>query len=111
MRQFGVLHAADSDGAFPVSIWFGWLVQLAMQIITQPGSLPGGAAAANAPTVAAFAFGLNFMPAYLDSKARNTPDVLGPEYYGIAPSEGETGVDDKVALDIERSQSSQRLEL
>jgi len=80
-RSVGILDFGG--GVFQMSVWFGWLVQLVLQIITQPSSFPGGMVAPIAPTVAAFAFGLNLMPAYLDSKASSMPeDVMTSRYYG-----------------------------
>lgn len=82
LRQCGVLQAADG-GAFVTSIWVGWLIQLCLQIVVQPSVLPGGTAAAVPPTVTAFAFGMNFMPAYLDYKANSLPATLDRSFYGL----------------------------
>lgn len=84
LRQCGVLKAEDG-GAFVASIWFGWLVQLVLQIMVQPSVLPGGTAAAVPPTVTAFAFGMNFMPAYLDYKANSLPPTISRAFYGLEP--------------------------
>lgn len=82
MRQCGVLRQEDG-GAFVTAIWVGWLIQLVVQILIQPSVLPGSTAAALPPTVTAFAFGMNFMPAYLDYKANSLPAEITDQYYGL----------------------------
>lgn len=84
MRQCGVFNP-DDGGAFKLSIWMGWLVQLVLQIIVQPSILPGADGAAAPPTLTAFAFGMNFMPAYLDYKANSLPAEIDRSYYGLGP--------------------------
>lgn len=88
LKQKGFVKNEDG-GAFVCSIWFGWLVQLVLQIMVQPSILPGATAARAPPTLAAFAFGMNFMPAFLDSKASSMPVELSREYYGLEPLESE----------------------
>jgi hypothetical protein len=39
-------------------------------------------AAREPPELAAFCFGINFMPAYLDSKSKSLPTSIEPTYYG-----------------------------
>lgn len=91
LRYYGVLKPQDG-GAFVAAVWFGWLVQLVLQIMVQPSILPGAVAARAPPTLTAFAFGMNFMPAFLDSKANSMPDdsEITPEYYGILNSINES---------------------
>jgi hypothetical protein len=84
LRQCRVFQPNDG-GAFVCSVYFGWLVQLVLQIMVQPSILPGTAFLQVPPTVTAFAFGMNFMPAYLDSKANSLPAEISPEYYGLDP--------------------------
>jgi hypothetical protein len=84
MRQCRVFKPNDG-GAFVCSIYFGWLVQLVLQIMVQPSILPGPTSLQVPPTVTAFAFGMNFMPAYLDSKANSLPAEISREYYGLNP--------------------------
>jgi hypothetical protein len=43
----------------------------------------GDVGAGLVPTVAAFSFSLNLMPAYLDFKARTVPERITEEYYGL----------------------------
>ena len=86
LRKAGVLDS-DDGGAFVCSIWFGWFVQLVLQIMVQPSILPGAIGARAPPELAAFAFGMNFMPAYLDSKANSMPAEIDREYYGLDPLE------------------------
>jgi len=96
LRQKGILKA-DDGGMFVMSIWFGWFVQLVLQIMVQPSVLIGGTAAAAPPTLTAFAFGMNFMPAYLDSKSNTLPELEGNDlraYYGLAPSSSDDDYDD-----------------
>lgn len=85
LRKAGVLKSEDG-GAFVSSVWFGWFVQLVLQIIVQPSILPGAAAARAPPTLTAFSFGMNFMPAFLDSKANSLPPKISREYYGLEPA-------------------------
>jgi hypothetical protein len=89
LRKFGVVSRNDG-GAFVCSIWFGWIVQLALQALVQPGVLPGPNAIGEPPELTAFCFGMNFMPAYLDSKSRSLPQSIAPDYYG----EGRSGYED-----------------
>ena len=84
LRYFGVFKPNDG-GAFVCSIWFGWFVQLVLQIIVQPSILPGAIGARFPPELAAFAFGMNFLPAFLDSKANSLPTEIHPEDYGFEP--------------------------
>jgi len=86
-RWRGMLVQGDRAGVFQKSIWFGWLLQVTMQIMTQPASVPG--AAANSAVVAAFCFGQNLMPAYLDAKVRSIPESISPGYYGSAEEGGQ----------------------
>ena len=86
LRYFGVLKAQDG-GLFVSSIWFGWIVQLILQIMVQPSILPGAVAARAPPTLTAFAFGMNFMPAFLDSKANGMPAETDRAYYGLDENE------------------------
>ena len=81
VRKLGWIPKEDG-GAFVCSIWVGWLIQLVLQIMVQPSVLAGATAARAPPTLTAFAFGMNFMPAYLDSKAKLLPGNMTPDYYG-----------------------------
>jgi len=74
---------------FVWSIWFGWIAQLVIQILVQPSILPGFAGLREPPELTAFCFGINFMPAFLDSKSRSLPESIEPQFY----SEGNNGGD------------------
>jgi len=82
LRKLGILVPKEDSGLFVSMIWMGWFIQLVIQIIVQPSILPGAAAARAPPTLTAFSFGINFMPAYLDSKAKSLPETLDADYYG-----------------------------
>ena len=82
-RTFGLLLLPGREYYFSCAVGFGWLVQLFFQIIPQIGATSGADLAGVAAFVTSFGFGLNLMPAYLDHKSRNTPDVITPDYYGI----------------------------
>lgn len=82
LKRYGLLVPAQDGGAFATSIWTGWLIQLVIQVIVQPSILPGAVAARFPPELAAFAFGMNFMPAYLDAKSNSLPNEIEPEYFG-----------------------------
>mmetsp|Transcript_56978 Transcript_56978/g.138810 ORF Transcript_56978/g.138810 Transcript_56978/m.138810 type:complete len:408 (+) Transcript_56978:176-1399(+) len=82
LRKLGILVPKEDSGLFVCMIWAGWFIQLVIQIIVQPSILPGAAAARAPPTLTAFSFGMNFMPAYLDSKAKSLPENIDADYYG-----------------------------
>lgn len=81
LKRYGVCTARQHGGAFVTSIWMGWLIQLVLQIIVQPAILPGAEAAGFSPELAAFSLGMNFMPAYLDSKSQGLAATIGERYY------------------------------
>jgi len=62
--------------------------------MVQPSILPGNPAAAAPPTLTAFGFGMNFMPAFLDSKANSLPATITREYYGLDPLPEDKFVDE-----------------
>lgn len=96
---YGVLRALSMTGIvamddtwYQMSLGFGWLVQFALQALTQAAYPTGPESAGLAPTVAAFSVGLSLMPAYLEYKMRSTPALIQPEYYGkVALQEGYVG--------------------
>lgn len=94
-RARGFLVPGESwsrDVSYQASIGLGWFLQLVLQVIVQPASLPPQFAAA-APAVAALSLGLNLMPAFLDYKARNLPAYPQTllSYYGLEESHDEAG--------------------
>ena len=107
LRKFGILVPKEDNGIFVCMIWVGWFIQLVIQIIVQPSILPGAVAARAPPTLTAFSFGMNFMPAYLDSKAKSLPENIDADYYGEIIVGG--GSDDsknrnETSLDVESLQ-------
>ena len=82
LRKLGVVVVSQEGGLFATSIWVGWFLQLVLQIVVQPSYLADIGATRAPPELAAFAFGMNFMPAYLDSKGQELPDIIEPDYYG-----------------------------
>ncbi|CAB9530963.1 expressed unknown protein [Seminavis robusta] len=110
LRYFGIMKPKDG-GAFVCSVWFGWFVQLVLQIMVQPSILPGATAARAPPTLTAFAFGMNFMPAFLDSKAGSLPNETEiRDYYGLDPTKGDTENDTGSFVDEEQANASQRFQ-
>jgi len=109
LRQLGVVKPQDG-GAFVSSIWLGWLVQLVLQNMVQPSILPGNPAAAAPPTLTAFGFGMNFMPAFLDSKANNLPATITREYYGLDPLPEDKFVDEPPTTNNNEEATSHRFE-
>jgi len=90
-RQMMIMTSnVKDDDSFQVSMALGWFLQLVLQVIVQPASLPGGVAALNAPTVAAFALGQNVMPAFLDYKARTMPESIDHAYYYLTDKKLDT---------------------
>lgn len=85
VRRVGVTvpqkHRHGDGQAFVCSVWSGWFIQLVLQCIVQPSIIPGATATGAPPTLVAFAFGMNFMPAFLASKSQSLLDVIRPDYY------------------------------
>jgi len=86
-RYFSVLPSSPDNHTFQFSIGFQYLCTLVLMIITQFSLSPGAGYAAAAPSVACLTLGAHVLPAFLDYKARTTPDVLSSAYFGIAPTE------------------------
>lgn len=74
---------SPDDTWFQKSILLGWFVQFTLQIMVQLGYPMGDELAGVVPQLTAMSMGLNLMPAYLDWKARTTPEAITPEYYGL----------------------------
>jgi hypothetical protein len=83
-RARGFLVGGPNDRSFQVSMFFGWFIQVTLQIITQVSYSKGGMFAPAAPTIFCLSFGLNLMPAFLDFKVRNTPETMLPEFYDMS---------------------------
>ena len=86
MRKLG--WVSRNGNAFVWSIWFGWIAQLVIQILVQPSILPGLTSLREPPELTAFCFGVNFMPAFLDSKSRSLPESIEPQYYSEGNDRG-----------------------
>jgi hypothetical protein len=70
-----------------------------MMVMTQVSWASGGTLAPAAPTIATLTFGLHAIAAFLDFKARSTPEeITAPEYYGIAADDKEQEEDTIVVL-------------
>ena len=106
LRKLGIIVPREDSGLFVCMIWAGWFIQLVVQIIVQPSILPGAAAARAPPTLTAFSFGMNFMPAYLDSKAKSLPENIDADYYGeiIVGSSDDIKNRHETSLDVESLQ-------
>jgi hypothetical protein len=83
-RSFGLFVGGPQDHTYQYSLAFQWVMVLTMQDLVQISLLPEGMLASAAPTLAALSFGINFMPAFLDYKMRNTPLEIH-EYYYFGP--------------------------
>jgi len=101
-RSFGwFVSANDNYHSFQLSMAFAWLLQTVLQAVVQLAPLPAAFAAVASP-IAAFAFGLNLMPAFLDYKARSVPESAEAIMiqYGIIRS-------DPKSLDVVNSETNQ----
>lgn len=82
---WGILRGGNvvesNDNAFAASVFFGWLIQYILQVLTQIGHLEGGTKGSAAAGVTAVMIGLNLMPAFLDYKVRSIPEVLDIYFY------------------------------
>lgn len=81
-RCYGIM-ATTTDHKFQMTMAFQFLCTIFLMIITQVSWAPGGAMAAAAPSIACLTFGAHVLPAFLDFKARTTPEVLPADYYGM----------------------------
>lgn len=99
-RRFGKFIGGKDDHRYQMAIFFVWICMLSMQVITQVGYAPGGDLAPAAPTIACLSVGLCALPAFLDFKMRNLPELLPADYYGIGDgydkSDVEAGEKEKV---------------
>ena len=83
-RRFGYLVGGTDDNSYQIAMAFTWCCVLSMMVMTQVSWADGGTIAGAAPTIATLTFGIHLLPAFLDFKARSTPDVLPEDYYGVA---------------------------
>lgn len=81
-RRFGVLNGGADDHSFQIGMAITWLAVLTMMVMTQVSWAPEGMLAAAAPTIATLVFGLHVITAFLDFKARTTPEEISADYYG-----------------------------
>lgn len=72
---------------------------MVLELMVQVSFAPGAAFAAAAPTRACMLFGMAFMPAYLDYKMHNTPDIIEPRYYGLCNKNDEFEQNEKLQDD------------
>lgn len=72
-----------------------WIVQVALQAVTNVGYAAGSEQAGKAPSVAAFSLALAVMPSYLDYKRATTPIEFDETHYG--PDEVDDEEDEKTA--------------
>jgi len=82
--NLGGLGECKTSYAYQISIFIGWILQFALQVLTQVGYLPNGDGTDALALITALSFGLNLMPAYLDYKARTVPETIDADYYGDA---------------------------
>jgi hypothetical protein len=78
------LDSQQHDKTFQLAMFGSLFLQLALQVITQIGYVPGDLLSENASKIACLSIALNLMPAYLDYKMRSLPSVIDQlEYYGL----------------------------
>lgn len=87
LRCYRIMNKGKDDNRLQYCSFFMWICMLSMQVLTQVGYAPEGMFAPAAPTIACLSFGISIMPAYLDYKMRNTPEVLPDDYYGADTTE------------------------
>ena len=80
-RAFRLGILGPRDVSFQGSMFFSWLLQFGLQIMTQISYSPGSLHAGAAPQITAMSIGLNLMPAYLDWMARASPESIQDDYY------------------------------
>jgi len=83
VRSFSISPTCPKDYSFQAMCMFTWVCMITIQLTVQISWAPGGEMAANLPSLACVTFPLTFMPAFLDHMARNTPDKIDGNYYGI----------------------------
>mmetsp|Transcript_29463 Transcript_29463/g.45160 ORF Transcript_29463/g.45160 Transcript_29463/m.45160 type:complete len:349 (-) Transcript_29463:101-1147(-) len=83
LRSFGIAVGGSEDISHQVASLFLWLCMLVLQLMVQVSYAPGGELSGAAPSRACLMLGMAFMPAFLDSKMRNTPEELDASYYGL----------------------------
>jgi hypothetical protein len=88
---FGFFRATLSypkgeDNTFQYGIAFQYFCTVVLMIVVQISYLPGGALAAAAPSRSCLTLGAHVLPAFLDFKARSTPENLPENYYGLTNS-------------------------
>jgi hypothetical protein len=81
-RRFGVMNGGADDHSFQIGMAITCLFVLSMMVMTQVSWAAGGMLAPAAPTIATLVFGLHAITAFLDFKARSTPEEITAEYYG-----------------------------
>ena len=83
-RRFGSLVGGADDHSYQIAMAFTWCCVLSMMVMTQVSWAAGDTIAGASPTIATLTFGIHLLPAFLDFKARSTPDVLPEDYYGVS---------------------------
>lgn len=101
--NLGGLGECKTSYVYQISIFIGWILQFALQVLTQIGYLPGGEMSQALAAITALSFGLNLMPAYLDYKARTAPENIDANYYGDACRSLASQVDDDMEEDEEET--------
>ena len=82
---WGMVRASSNptDDYFPMSLGFQWVLTVTMMILTQISYLPYATMADATTTRGCLMLAAHVMPAFLDYKARLTPEVLSDDYYGL----------------------------
>ena len=69
-------NIANDNYVLQCTMLLQWYATVILQILTQVGTAPGGMAAPAAPSQVMLTMGINVMVAYLDYKARTTPEDM-----------------------------------
>jgi len=80
--KLGGLGQDKTCYAYQISVFIGWFLQFALQVLTEVSYLPGGAESQALAAITTISVGLNLMPAYLDYKARTVPEKFDADYFG-----------------------------
>jgi hypothetical protein len=82
-RAFRLIKAGENNHIYQMTMALQYLCTLILMVIVQMSYSPGDRFAPAAPSVSCLTLAAHVFPAYLDFKARTTPEVLPANYYGV----------------------------
>jgi hypothetical protein len=105
-RGFGTrtVEGARGDHTFQIAVWTFFVLQVLFQVMVQIGYGMGEFLASAAPAITAICVPLVLMPAYLDWKGQQMPEIVSADYYG-----GEAASDHDHDHDDENNNGGQRV--